>query len=275
MNLGIDLVLLLVALAAVVLFFVVRLSRRGVDETGAPTRGFEFDGSLRRAARQAGFEPRRFYPLFGLACAISTFAVPLATLEFLPQRFQPLPGGVLAALFVLGFALPWSWLWSVRRERQSKIHWSLAYFLDLIVAYLRSGLGLEEAFRRAGREGFPPDHPLAQEVALVSREIDLGKDRPAAFRALYARTGVLAMKGIAAALESGLRLGASVEATLRAQAELLRARRREDTLRRVQLAAVKALVPVMLCGFPVFLVIVLYPAVSELARTLGYLTWWQ
>ncbi len=43
----------------------------------------------------------------------------------------------------------------------------------------------------------------------------------------------------------------------------------------MQLAAVKALVPVMLCGFPVFLVIVLYPAVSELARTLGYLTWWQ
>ena len=275
MSSGIDLVLLVVAGVAIALFFGLRWRRRGVDETGAETRGFDSGGFFRRAARQSGFEPRRFYPLFGLACAISTFGVPLAVLEFAPQRFRPIPGAVVVVLFVLGFALPWSWLWSVRRERQRKIDWSLAYFLDLIVAYLRSGLGLEEAFRRAGREGLPADHPLAQEVALVSREMDLGKDRAAAFRALYARTGVKAMKGIAAALESGLRLGASVEATLRAQAELLRARRREDTLRRVQIAAVKALVPVLLCGFPVFLVIIFFPAVSELVRTLGYVAWWQ
>jgi len=270
----IDLVLLLIALVAIVVVVLLR-PRRGAagDATGAGE--FRVDGFFRRSARQAGFEPRRFLPVFAIVCVVTTVLVPLLLLEFAPERFQPVPTEAVVVATLFGLLLPWIWLWNTRKERQSQIGWSLSYFLDLIVAYLRAGLGLEEAFRRAGRDGFPRDHPLAREVALVSREIDLGRDRPAAFRALFARTGVPAMKAIASALESGLRLGASVEATLRSQAELLRARRREDTLRRVQLAAVKALVPVFLCGFPIFVVVVFYPAVSELARTLGYLTWWQ
>lgn len=271
---NIDLVLFLIALAAIVAVILLRGRRRSSGDSTAAGE-FRVDGFFRRTARQAGFEPRRFLPIFAIVCVLSTGLVPLLLLELAPERFQPVPVAAVVVAAVLGLLLPWTWLWNTRKERQGRIGWSLAYFLDLIVAYLRAGLGLEEAFRRAGRDGFPQDHPLAREVALVSREIDLGRDRPAAFRALFARTGVPAMKAIAAALESGLRLGASVEATLRAQAELLRARRREDTLRRVQLAAVKALVPVFLCGFPIFVVVVFYPAVAELARTFSYLTWWQ
>jgi tight adherence protein C len=174
---------------------------------------------------------------------------------------------------LLGFFLPDLWLLAVRRERKRKITWSLAYFLDLLVAFLRAGLSLDEAFRRAGRDGFHPDHPLAREINLVAREIDLGKDRAAAFRALAERTGVPAMRGIALALESGTRLGASVEATLRAQADLLRGRRREETLKRVQLASVKALVPVVICGLPLFLVIVFFPAILEILRTFTDIAW--
>jgi pilus assembly protein TadC len=81
------------------------------------------------------------------------------------------------------------------------------------------------------------------------------------------------MRGVALALESGVRLGASVEATLRAQAELLRGRRREEAMKRAQLAAVKALVPVVLCGLPLFGVIALFPAITELFRALAELRW--
>jgi hypothetical protein len=44
-------------------------------------------------------------------------------------------------------------------------------------------------------------------------------------------------------------------------------------LKRVQLAAIKALVPVILCGFPLFVVIVFFPAVSEILRTFGAMAW--
>jgi tight adherence protein C len=273
-NLGsigwLDWTLLGAAAAALVAFFLLRERRTGLDDTG--TRGGEYriDGFYRRSARQAGFEPGAFLPLFWIAKLILLFLVPLALIEAGGRWLDdPLPLWALVLAGVASFFLPDWWLVATRNARRRRIEWSLPYFLDLIVAFLRSGLGLEEAFRRAGREGFHPDHPLAREAALVAREIDLGKDRAAAFRALAARTGVPAMKAIAAALESGLRLGASVEATLRAQADLLRNRRREDTLKRIQLAAVKALVPVVLCGLPLFAIIVFFPAFMEILRTFG------
>jgi tight adherence protein C len=253
--------------AVIIAFLLLRERRSPLDET---RNEYRIDGFYRRSARQAGFEPGSFLPLFAIAKLILLFLVPLALIELGQTRLdRPLPLWGLVLAGVAAFFLPDWWLVATRNARRSKIEWSLPYFLDLIVAFLRSGLGLEESFRRAGREGFHPDHPLAREAALVAREIDLGKDRGAAFRALAARTGVPAMKAVAAALESGLRLGASVEATLRAQAELLRNRRREDTLKRIQLAAVKALVPVVLCGLPLFAVIVFFPALMEVFRTFG------
>jgi tight adherence protein C len=272
MSGGLDLILLVVAVVAIALVFLLRRGR-GLDDTRGERDEHRIRGAYARLIRQAGFVSKTFVPVFWALKLIGAVLVPLVVLEISTRRDWEVPAAVLVLAVALGFFLADLWLVSVRKERQKKILWSLAYLLDLIVAFLRSGLGLEEAFRRAGREGFPPDHPLAEEVALVSREIDLGKDRAAAFRALYARTGVVPMKAIAAALESGLRLGASVEATLRAQAELLRARRREDVLKRVQLAAVKALVPVILCGFPLFLVIVFFPAVVEIMRTFGAMAW--
>jgi tight adherence protein C len=268
----IDLALIAVAALALFLFLALRKGRDPMDEsgtgTGATARArFRIRGYLPRIVRQAGFQPKVFLPLFLLVTVVLAVLFPLALVELAAVRLTDVPrwGILLAAL--LGLVLPTAWLDARRRDRQRRIWWSLSYFLDLIVAFLRSGLGLEESFRRAGREGFRLDHPLAQEVALVARELDLGKERAAAFHALAERTGVVGLRSVAAALESGLRLGASVEATLRAQAELFRARRREDTLKRVQLAAVKALVPVILCGVPLFVVIVFFPAVTEILRT--------
>lgn len=272
MNGGLDLLLLGLAVVTIVAVFLLR-RRAHLDDTRGERNEFRIRGLYAAAIRQAGFESKAFVPIFWALKLVGALVVPLAVLELAARRDWPVPVGVVVLAALLGFFLADLWIFSVRRERQRTITWSLAYLLDLIVAFLRSGLGLEEAFRRAGRDGFPADHPLAQEVGLVAREIDLGKDRAAAFRALYARTGVVPMKAIAAALESGLRLGASVEATLRAQAELLRARRREDVLKRVQLAAVKALVPVVLCGLPLFVVIVFFPAFTEILRTFGAMAW--
>jgi tight adherence protein C len=264
-----DLALLALAALALVAFLLLRRRKSLDDTSGAADRDYRIRGFYRRTARQAGFDPRSFLWLFAAGALILVLLLPLAVVEISAYRGWELLPAVLILAALLGLVLAHLWLWSTREERRRRIEWSLPYFLDLIVAFLRSGLGLEEAFRRAGREGFPPDHPLAREVALVAREIDLGRDRPAAFRALAERTGVRAMRAVAAALESGLRLGASVEATLRAQAELLRNRRREDTMKRVQLAAIKALVPVVLCGLPLFAVIVFFPAFMEILRTFG------
>ena len=60
------------------------------------------------------------------------------------------------------------------------------------------------------------------------------------------------------------RVGASVETTLAAQAEALRARRQQDALKRIGRAAVAAVPPTLLCGFPILALLIFFPAVLEL-----------
>ena len=54
----------------------------------------------------------------------------------------------------------------------------------------------------------------------------------------------------------------------RAQADLARAKRREEGLRRLQVASAEVLVPLLLCGFPVFIVMVFFPLGILLLRNL-------
>ena len=81
------------------------------------------------------------------------------------------------SVFAACFFLPDLWLWLRRRARMRRIRESLSYAVDLLVALLHAGLGLEKAFRRVASEGLDRDHPLGQEMALVASELEAGADR--------------------------------------------------------------------------------------------------
>lgn len=204
-----------------------------------------------RQLRQAGYRPSRAWPillgarvsLFMLVAAIGWASMGLASLS-VAVAVLPIPGLVLRGRTQ-------SRQWAIRR--------ALSYFLDLVVSLLQAGLGLEAAIARAARDGLPPDHPLGAEVTQLVQELRLGRDRTAGFGALAERTGVAELGAVASALAVGLSQGMPVEATLRAQAELARARRREEGLRRLDLANAEVLLPLALCSFPMFFVMVVVP----------------
>ena len=217
--------------------------------TEAPNQGYFW-----RLARPAGLAPEQAWPFFiGSKIALAVL-LPLFAVMVLGAGIF----GVLVAAIV-GFFAPDALIAYVRRQRQTAIRRALSFFLDLLVSLLQAGLSLDEAFKRAAREGLPKGHPLAEEAALVVEEMDMGRDRAAGFQALADRTGVRELRGLANALALGLGIGTSVETTLRAQADLARAKRREEGLARLQMASAEVLLPLMLCGFPVFLVIVFFP----------------
>ncbi len=212
----------------------------------------------RSLVRQAGFEADSRQVDLWLTKSIGAA---LPTLYLLDAG----TGGVWIVLAALiGFFLPDLWLLSRRRRRRRLIAQSLPYFLDLLVAFLHSGLSLVDAFRRAGREAFSGPHPLGHEVALIGRELDAGRDPSGAFRDLAERTGVPDLRAVAAALRVGMRLGAPIRETLLAQADALLVKRREDALRRIHRAELQMMFPVMLSGFPVFTVLVFFPMIMDL-----------
>lgn len=267
MSGGIAVDLLLVALlvaAAVVLYMLQRsptaLAAGPTEDGGGPA----LRKRLARLIRQAGFDPGTFLWIYCVAKLGLLALLPLLALETWSRWNSSIPWLLLAALAVVGFFVPDLLLLSARNSRRRRVRHRLSFFLDLIVALLQSGLNLDQAFRRATRQGLEPGHPLSDEAALVALELDVGQEHAAAFRAMAERTGVQEFVGVAAALEMGRRLGVSVDRTLTTQAELLRLRRREEALRTINLAALKTLFPVFLCGYPVFLVIVLVPVIMEI-----------
>ncbi len=214
--------------------------------------------NFRRLARQAGFEPDSRRGDYWTAKSISAVLPPLFLLD------AGAGGAVAFFLALIGFFMPDLWLLIRRRRRRRQIAQSLPYFLDLLVAFLHSGMGLVDAFRRTGREAFPGPHPLAQEIELVGRELDAGRDPSGAFSDLAERTGVSDLRAVAAALRVGMRLGAPIRETLLAQAEALLVKRREEALKRIHRAELQMMFPVMLSGFPVFTVLVFFPIIMDL-----------
>lgn len=273
-----DVLLLVLLLAAVATLVVYSrrsvLAADGIESAGDAELGRDMRewarGYYPRLVRQAGFDPETWRIPYWIGKVLFALLFAYAWLVFvraLSDTASPILG--MIAFAVLGFFVPDAIFGLIRRSRRQKIRDSVSYFLDLVVALLYSGLGLEEAFRRAGRDGFPPEHPLSREVDLVSQELDAGQDRAVAFRALADRTGVRELRAVAAALRSGAKLGSSVETTLEAQAQVLRTKRREQLRRRINVALVKALVPVLLCGVPLFLILVFFPALIELFALFG------
>lgn len=264
---GLDLLLLVVLLAAIA-WLVGQRPDSGARQPATPPWRQGLAARLRgyypRVARQAGYDPGALRATYWMAKAAFGLLLPLLLLELSTRGLR---GAGLLALLVLalmGFLLPDLWLLRQARRRRREITRSLGYFVDLLVAFLYSGMSLERAFNRAGREGLERDHPLGREVLLVGRELDAGQDPSLAFQALAERTGVAELRGIAAALSIGLRVGAPVRVTLQAQSEMLWTKRREAALKQINAAAIKVMFPVMLCGFPIFFLLTFFPALLEI-----------
>jgi tight adherence protein C len=250
----IDLLLLFVLLAAITVFFVVR--PRGV--ASGPS------GYFIGLATPAGFDPVRLRPLYWAGKIALALLVVVIALEF--GAWLPWPA--IALLAAAGFFVPDLWLLLRRGSRQRRILQSLSFFLDLLVSLLHSGLDLPEAFRRAGVHGLSRGHPLADEVKLVSDEIAAGKEHAVAFGALAARTRLPDLHTIASAMALSSRLGFPVADILAVQAEIQRERRVDRGRKRIDRAMMIALIPVLLCGLPLFLMVVVLPVVLEIFRTL-------
>lgn len=251
-----------------------RISRRGGRDHGsdkALTPEARLTGWYERLIRQAGLNPETISWSYWSSKLFLASLLPLVLMAASEGGYgwgHPLT----MVLALIGFLVPDLWLLRVRQMRRRRIRRALSFFLDMVVSLLHSGMSLERAFLRAARDGFSEAHPLADEARIIGWEMDAGKERGAAFETLAERTGVYELRAVSSALTMGLRRGAAVEDALEAQADTLRDRHREHALRRVSRASVVAAGPVVLCGIPVFAVVVYFPGLIILIDTVRSLS---
>jgi tight adherence protein C len=219
----------------------------------------------RTMLRQAGVRTDDALSMIAAARFLLAPIIPMLAIEAAAMARWPAPSPVVtAALAAVGFVLPDLWMLRERQSRRRRIRRALSFYLDLVVALLQSGLTIEKAVVRAAQDGFLEPHPLADELLLLGREMDLGRDSAGGFAKLAERTAVPELEAVAAAMKLGMRKGASVEITLSQQAELLRNRYREEGIHRINRTMVLSMIPVFMTGVPMYAVIVFFPALKDM-----------
>ena len=125
----------------------------------------------------------------------------------------------------------------------------------------RPGLGFDAALAQITRYG---RGPLAGEFARVLQEMQIGRSRVEALRALGARTSVTELKSFCAIVVQASELGVPIANVLREQAREMRIRRRQRAEELAQKVPVKILFPLIFCLFPALFIVVLGPGVINI-----------
>lgn len=164
----------------------------------------------------------------------------------------------------LGFLVPDFWLGGRVKARQTAIRLGLPDALDLIIVCVEAGLGTDRAIQRTTEELRLSQPEIADELALVSLEQRAGRSRPDAWKNFAERTGVESVRALAAILIQADRFGTSVGKTLRAHAETLRTRRRQDAEEMAAKTSVKLIFPLVVFIFPALFVVTLGPSMLSI-----------
>ena len=171
-------------------------------------------------------------------------------------------GGVM-----VGYYLPKRVLQGMVKRYRRSLNEALPDMVDLLSIVLGTGLSLDQSFIRVSEELQHIYPQLAEELYLLTVQMQAGQERSEAFRQLVKRTGVEDVKSLAAMIVQSERFGTSLSQALRVYSESLRTRRRLWAEASIGKAGVKMLFATVLLIFPVFFVITLVPSILTLVRT--------
>lgn len=235
------------------------------------------DHFLQRWLYLAGYRSRGAVAAFvgatiacaGLGLAIAFSVQGSGMLGQAVQAAGGVPGGagdlarpVLAAgpwiLFVMLALLPYVVVNSRRKERVRSVEQDMPVTLELLATMSESGLAFDGALEKV-ISSQKEDRPLVEELKTFQLEVLGGVSRVLCFRRLSKRLEVPAMTIFVSALVQAEQVGAGFSNVLRAQADDLRNRRREDANMLAQALPVKLIFPLVICFLPAIFVITLGP----------------
>jgi tight adherence protein C len=153
-----------------------------------------------------------------------------------------------------------------KRRRQARaLHDEVPQLLDLLAAGSTAGLSAELSFRQAVSclRG-----PLADDLAAVIRQVDLGAPWRSEIAAYVERSGDRDLVRTMTVLARSEALGVSLRDATRDLAETVRDAHRSETLERARSAPVKMLFPLVFMILPAFLLLTVVPVLITTVRTI-------
>jgi tight adherence protein C len=198
---------------------------------------------------------------------LAAIALPLLALWLLGL------GGASAAALVLGVAAgavvgwvgPNFYVHRRARIRLDAIDRALPALIDLLVVTLEAGVAFTGALRLSSER---LTGALGEEIRLTIQEQSLGLSTLEALENWMRRCDTPSVRSFVRAMVQGDKLGVSIGSILRNQAVEMRARQRHMVEEKAQKAPVKILFPLVFLIFPAMFVIILGPALFQIAKSL-------
>ncbi|QBR94199.1 type II secretion system F family protein [Nocardioides euryhalodurans] len=158
---------------------------------------------------------------------------------------------------VLGYVAPNLYLYQVAYDRSAKMQRELPDAIDLMTISVESGLGFDAAVQQVATN---TDGPLADELARVLREMQIGQSRSESLRNLSERTNVPELKSFVSAMVQADAFGIPIAQVLRVQSSEIRVKRRQAAEEKAMQVPVKITIPLIFCILPCLFIAVMGPA---------------
>lgn len=151
-----------------------------------------------------------------------------------------------------------------RSARRAEVRAHLPDVVDLLEICVSAGMGLDMAWNSVTDEIRSVSNTIADEMALTMLETQLGAPRTVAMRHMSERTGAQELASLVALLVQSDRFGTSISDALRTFATSMRNNRSQRAEEAAEKTAVKLLIPLVFCIFPVMLIVTVGPAAIRL-----------
>lgn len=161
----------------------------------------------------------------------------------------------------LGFLFPTLWLRDTRRKRELAVVRAMPVYLDFITMAVEAGLNLQGGLAQA-MEKAPPG-PLRNEFGIVLRDLRSGLSRADSLRRMAERLDIPEVTSFVTSMIQAERMGSSLAAVLRVQAEQRRNERFTRAEKVAMEAPVKLVFPLIVFIFPVTFVVLGFPIVMK------------
>ena len=219
---------------------------------------------LNLAGRPMGLSASGFLALRMLSMVLFTgvgFALALLGALTMPM-FLLVPVGGL----VLGYLGPQMVVARRIKKRQKGILLALPSALDLLTISVEAGLSFDAALTRVTDKY---NNEFSRELTIMLNEVRLGRPRLEALDDVGRRCKVEELSNFIQAIIQSEQLGVGVANVLRIQSEEIRRKRRQRAEEQGQKAPLKMLFPMVGCIFPCLFIVLLGPAVIEVAHQFG------
>jgi tight adherence protein C len=137
-------------------------------------------------------------------------------------------------------------------------------FMDLLVVCADSGLSMEAALERVGREMGDSYPSLTANIHMTNLEIRAGRSLKDALEHFGDRLALEEARSFATLINQSIELGSSITDALRVYSDDMRHKRLSRAEEKAYALPAKLSVPMMVCIFPVLFVVILLPVFVRL-----------